>query len=81
MGVDHSFTLQAIMELQNSTGGLEKEVETLSEQVARQQRDIRRMARVPWMAGGALVVLSPIAIWLINHRFDEILNVLARGGG
>ena len=81
MGFDHSFTLQAIMELQNSTGGLEKEVETLSEQVARQQGDIRWMARALWMAGGALAVLSPIAIWSINHRFDEILNVLARGGG
>ena len=81
MGFDHSFTLQAIMELQRSTGGLENRVEMLSEQVVRQQRDIRWMARALWMAGGALVVLSPVAIWLINHRFDEILNVLARGGG
>ena len=81
MGADHSFTLQAVMELRETTGGLRNAVETLSEQVAQQQRAIRWMARVLWMAGGALLVLGPIAGWLINHRFDEILNVLAKGGG
>ena len=82
MGADHSFTLQAVMELREATGGLKIAVETLSKQVdQQQQRTIRWMARVLWMAGGALLVLSPIAGWLINHRFDEILNALAKGGG
>ena len=78
---DHSFTLQAIMHLTETTGGLKTAVETLTEQVGQQQRTIRWMSRVLWMAGGALVVLAPIAGWLINHRFDEILNALAKGGG
>ena len=81
MGADHSFTLQAVMELREATGGMKTAVETLSKQVEQQQRTIRWMARVLWMAGGALLVLSPIAGWLINHRFDEILNALAKDGG
>ena len=80
-GGDHSFTLQAVMRLTETTGGLEKAVETLTEQVAQQHRTIRWVSRVLWMAGGALLVLAPIAGWLINHRFDEILNALAKGGG
>ena len=92
MGSDHSFTLQAVMALQESTGGLQNAVDTLSKQVDQhrteidkrfdqQQQEIRWMARVLWMAAGALLVLSPIVVWLINHRFDEILNALAKGGG
>ena len=81
MGSDHSFTLQAVMQLTEATGGLKKTVETLSDQVVQQQRTIRWMARVLWMAGGALLVLAPMAGWLINHKFDEILNALATGGG
>ena len=69
------------MQLAETTGGLKTAVESLSEQVGQQQRTIHWMARVLWMAGGALLVLAPIAGWLINHRFDEILNVLAKGGG
>ena len=81
LGADHSFTLQAIMHLTETTGGLTKAVESLTEQVEQQHQTIRWMSRVLWMAGGALVVLLPIAGWLVNHRFDEILNALARGGG
>ena len=81
MGVNHGFTLQAVMELQKTTGGLKTAVETLSKQIDRQQRAIRWMARVLWMAAGALLVLGPVAGWLIDHRFDEILNALAKGGG
>lgn len=92
MGSDHSFTLQAVMALQESTGGLKSAVDSLSKQadqhraeidkrLDRQQKEIRWMARVLWMAAGALLVLGPIVVWFINHRFDEILNVLAKGGG
>ena len=77
----NQWLVQAVMQLTEATGGLKKTVETLSEQVAQQQRTIRWMARILWMAGGVLLVLAPIAGWLINHRFDEILNALAKGGG
>ena len=73
--------LQALMQLTEAIGGLKNAVETLTRQVGRQERTIRRMAPALWMAGGALLVLTPIAGWLINHRFDEILNALAKGGG
>ena len=69
------------MHLTETTGGLSKAVETLTEQVGQQHRTIRWMARVLWMAGGALLVLAPIAGWLIDHRFDEILNALEKSGG
>ena len=77
MGSDHSFTLQAVMEIQKSVGSLENAVKELSERVEKQQRTISWMARVLWMAAGAALILG----WIINNRFDEILNVLAKGGG
>ena len=88
MGSDHSFTLQAVMEVQKSIGSLENAVKALenavkalTERVDRQQRTIDRMARVLWMAGGAMLVLGPIVTWIITNRFDEILNALAKSGG
>ena len=69
------------MSITEATGGLRNAVETLSDQVRQQERTTRWMARVPWMAGGALLVLTTMAGWLINHRFDEISSVLAKGGG
>ena len=74
-------TLQAIKHPAETTGGSKKTVETLTEQVGQQHRTIRWMSRALWMAGGALVVPAPIAGWLSNHRFDEISNALAKGGG
>ena len=81
MGSDHSFTLQTVMGVQKSVGGLEKAVEVLSERVDRQQRAINWMARALWMLAGAALVLGPIVTWIITNRFDEILNALAKSGG
>ena len=91
-GPDHSFTLQAIMEVQKSVGSLEMEVrkgvgslenaiKALSERVDRQQRTINWMARVLWMAAGAALVLGPLVTWVVTNRFDEILNALAKSAG
>ena len=80
-GPDHSFTLQAIMEVQKSVGSLENAIKALSEQVDRQQRTINWMARVLWMAAGAALVLGPLITWVVTNRFDEILNALAKSAG
>ena len=45
-GADYSFTLQALMHLTETTGGLKETVGTLSKQVGQQERNIRWMARV-----------------------------------
>ena len=80
-GPDHSFTLQAIMEVQKSVGSLENAIKALSERVDRQQRTINWMARVLWMAAGAALVLGPLVTWIVTNRFDEILNALAKSAG
>ena len=80
-GPDHSFTLQAIMEVQRSVGSLENAIKALSERVDRQQRTINWMARVLWMAAGAALVLGPLITWVVTNRFDEILNALAKSAG
>ena len=80
-GPDHSFTLQAIMEVQKSVGSLENAIKALSERVDRQQRTINWMARVLWMAAGAALVLGPLITWIVTNRFDEILNALAKSAG
>lgn len=80
-GPDHSFTLQAIMEVQKSVGSLENAIKALSERVDRQQHTINWMARVLWMAAGATFVLGPLITWVVTNRFDEILNALAKSAG
>ena len=80
-GPDHSFTLQAIMEVQKSVGSLENAIKALSERVDRQRHTINRMARVLWMAAGAALVLGPLITWIVTNRFDEILNALAKSAG
>ena len=75
-----SLSLQAVMELRESTEGLKNAVVSLSWQVERQQADIVRMTRALWVAGGALLVLGPMIVWLIDHRFGEVLNAPARTG-
>ena len=59
---------------------MEREVDRLSRQIARQQRTIAWMTRVMFIAVGALLILGPMAAWILNNRFDRILNMLAKGG-
>ena len=80
-GPDHSFTLQAIMEVQKSVGSLENAIKALSERVDRQRHTINWMARVLWMAAGTALVLGPLITWIVTNRFDEILNALAKSAG
>ena len=68
------------MELRESAEGLKNAVASLSGQVEQQQGDIVRMTRALWMAGGALLALGPVIVWLIDHRFDEVLDALAKTG-
>ena len=88
---EHSLSLQAVIELQRSVGRLEgkvdelsrqteSEVDRLSRQIARQQRTIAWMTRVMFTAVGAILILGPMAAWILNNRFDQILNILAKGG-
>ena len=74
-------SLQVVMELQESTRSLKDAVGALSRQVAQQQRAIRRTAQALWMVGGALLALGLVAAGWLDHRFDETVNALAKGGG
>ncbi len=84
---DLSFILQAVFEIQGNIGNLQKAigslestVKTLSKQVDRQQRAIGWITRTLWVAAGALLILGPIVAWILNNRFDRILDALANGG-
>ena len=89
--LEHSLSLQAVIELQRSVGRLEgkvdelsrqmgSEVDRLSRQIARQQKAIAWMTGVIFTAVGALLILGPIIAWVLNNHFDQILNTLAKGG-
>ena len=94
LGAEHSFSLQAIFEIQRSVGRLEgsvgrlegkvenlsKQVKQLSEQAKQQQRAIGWITRTLWVAAGALLILGPMVAWILNNRFDLILDALANGG-
>lgn len=78
--LEHSLSLQAVIELQRSVGRLEGKVDELSRQIARQQKAIAWMTGVISTAVGALLILGPIIAWVLNNHFDQILNTLAKGG-
>ena len=59
---------------------MEGKLDKLSEQADRQQRTIDWMARALFIAAGALLILGPIVAWIFNNRFEQILDMLAKGG-
>lgn len=77
---ERSLSLQAVIELQRSVGRLEGKIDGLSRQIDRQQKTIEWMKYVVFTAAGALLILGPLAAWILNNRFDQILNILAKGG-
>lgn len=73
---DHSFTLQTVMELQKSIGGLTEATNNLKNSVDTQGSSIKWITRVLWTATGSLVILVPIIVYLVDKKFDTILQAL-----
>ena len=73
--LDHSYTLQAVMELQRSVGELTGTVDALKDLVKDQSRKLN------WVMYGFFVAIggSAVVFWLINKRFDAIADLVSKG--
>lgn len=78
---DHSFTLQAIMEMQRSLGELKASSTQAAEQLKEHSELVRGIRdRLAWFSGAAavvavvLVALLGIATWAIDKAVDRALE-------
>jgi len=82
-GVDHSFTLQAIMELQKSTGQLTSCVESLKENIDKQDKKLDNIegtlsaiTHKIYAATAILAILVVIGGFIVNKSWDLMINQL-----
>jgi hypothetical protein len=67
--LDHSFTLQAVMELQRSVGALGTKIDHLSEGISKQGQRLERVEKLldrVWtgaIVGGAILSLVAVIFW------------------
>lgn len=84
-GADHSFTLQAIMELQKSVSQLGAKVDRLVGDVDKQSgklsdldKSIDRFKTAFWVGGGILALVVPIIAgmfwWSIGDKINDLKN-------
>lgn len=73
----HDFTLQAVMEMQKSIGGLESSVKVLGEKFDKQsdsvsdlKKKIGHVEKVMYAAGVILICTLAIGGWLLNSAKD-----------
>lgn len=74
--VDHSFTLQAIMEVQRSIGELTGSVNHLKESVDGHGDSLKSLQRVVWIATGGFIVGSAVLAFVLDKLWDRVMTVI-----
>jgi len=84
MPVDHSFTLQAIMELQKSTGELKECVKSLTKSLDRQESKLDEIGQTVnginmkvYAAGVVLTIVVGIGAFVVNKAIDFGLDQIS----
>jgi hypothetical protein len=79
--LDHSFTLQAIMELQKSlaelsakTDRLIKDVESHSSKIDGVRHQITFVKGALWVVGGLVVIVGAVATWYVTGKISISLK-------
>jgi hypothetical protein len=82
--VDHSFTLQAIMELQKSVGQLTEAVNTTrlalekqNQQLGKIEEKVSSITHKLYAAGVVLAIALAMGGFLLNKSWDKALDLLA----
>lgn len=81
MMTDYSFTLQAIMELQKTMGGLSEAVNGLKDRTEKQGEKLDKISHRIYAAGVVITVAVPILAFLANWLAPIILAALRGTGG
>jgi hypothetical protein len=66
LAYDHSFPLQAVLELQRTVGQLTQSVITLTEDSREVRKKLDRLSHIIYAAGVVGTVFVGIAIWLLD---------------
>ena len=75
---EYNFGLQTIMEMQKTLGGLIEAVNGLKTSVEGQGKTIDRIKIAFYVATGALLVIAPLATYLLDKKFDAIVGSLSK---
>lgn len=73
---DYSLTLQAVMELQKTVGGLTEAVNGLKDRVEKQGEKLERISHRVYAAGVVITILVPILAFLANWLAPFIIGGL-----
>jgi hypothetical protein len=74
-GSDYSFTLQAVMHLQEAVGQLREAVGTLKEQSKQHGEKLDKISHTIYAASAVLVVLGSIVGFLLNKGIDLLIQL------
>jgi hypothetical protein len=74
----HSFSVQAIFELQRSFGKIERAVENLEGKVDDHSKTLKSIERTIWIATGAFVIVSGAFGLALKYGLDMLVKLLAK---
>jgi hypothetical protein len=77
-GSDYSFTLQAVLELQNTVGQLKEAVGTLKEQGKHHSDKLDKISLRIYAASAVLIVLGTIIGFLLNKGVDLLIQLVGQ---
>ena len=72
-GIDHSFLLQSIMEVQRSVGQLTQATTTLTEDSRDHRKQLNRISHIMYAVGVVGAILLAVLIFLANKIADAVV--------
>lgn len=72
-GMDHSFLLQAIMEVQRSIGQLTQSTATLTEDSKEHRKQLNRISHIMYAVGVVGTILLAALVFLANKIADAVV--------
>lgn len=67
---DHSFTLQSVLQMQNTLGKLEQAVGALLESEEKTRTKLSRIEKILYAAGVVLLIFLGVTGWMLNTAKD-----------
>jgi hypothetical protein len=77
-GEEHSFTLQAVMELQKAVGHLTARIDELVKKVENQSDKLNSISHQIYAAWAILILLGIVGGFLLNHLWDPMTRLLVK---
>jgi hypothetical protein len=76
---NHSFSIQAIFELQRSFGKAEHAIEKLEEKIGEQGKTLKGIERTIWIATGAFIIISGTIGLALKMGLDMLTTLMGKG--